>query len=104
MLQSLGIDIAFVQENDPEEDLAHLYLLIDTDLTPEEGSQVSSNAKRYVIREDSNGSPSIWLPLETTLLQEGFEAAWQAGALQYLQNGTIRNGIENGWLTILDVN
>jgi len=104
ILQSLGIDIAFVQENDPEEELAHLYLMINTDLGPEQGFQISSNEKRYVIRENPGGTSSIWLPLETTLLQDGFEAAWEAGALQYLQNGTIRNGIENGWLTILDVN
>jgi len=104
VLQSLGIDIAFVQVQDPDETLAHIYLLVDTGLAPQNASQISSNEKRYIVRENPNGSSSIWLPIETTLLREGFNNAWEAGATQYLQDGIIKQGVDNGWVSIFDVN
>ena len=30
-------------------------------------------------------------------------ALWKAGALQYLQEATVRNGLAEGWVNIIDV-
>lgn len=129
MLQSLGIKTAFVEVRDPEKSLAHLYLMFDSGLTVDQSHRISSNEKRYIIREtylpgsiladnahgddqsdtnfgggnQRNIKQSVWIPVETTLIKRGFEEAWKAGALQYLQEATVRNGLAEGWVNIIDV-
>jgi hypothetical protein len=120
LLESLGIKTAFVQVQDPEKPLAHLYLLFDSGLAAEEAHFISSNEKRYIIRENSELESSIyggsvkpeffqsansaWIPVETTLVNRGFEDAWKSGAVQYLQEARVRNGLAEGWVKIIDVN
>jgi len=102
-LESLGIKSAFVEVIDPEEELAHLFLIFDTDIPADQGYLLSSNEKRYIIREKDNGTKTVWIPVETTLVSSGFENAWKAGALQYLKDGLVKNGIIDGWMKIIDV-
>jgi len=103
LLESLGINTAFIEVQDPQKEIAHLYLIFNSDLSPNQGYMISSNEKRFVIREGSQGQSKIWIPIETTLIEQGFEEAWKAGATAYLQEGVIRNGIEQGWVRIIDV-
>jgi len=103
MLESAGINTAFVEVKDPEQEIAHLYLLFDSDLDPTQGNIISTNEKRYVIREKAVGKQSIWIPIETTLVNIGFDEAWKIGATNYLKEGIIRNGIEEGWMRIIEV-
>ena len=103
MLESVGIQTAFVDVEDPQKDIAHVYLMFDSGLEAHEGGRISSNDKRLVIREDESGQRSIWIPLETTFIAQGFDAAWQAGALQHLQEGILRQGLVQGWVRIIDV-
>ncbi|NOG46422.1 MAG: outer membrane beta-barrel protein [Calditrichaeota bacterium] len=103
MLESIGINTAFIQVKDPSRELAHLLLMFDSGLPPEKGHLISSNEKRFVIQNSSSGKSSIWLPIETTLVTLGFDKAWEAGATTYLQDGVIRSGIQNGWFTIISV-
>ena len=103
LLESVGISTAFIDVEDPAKELAHVYLMFDTGLTREDGYLVSPNEKRYVVRGDSSGRRTVWVPLETTLIHEGFDAAWQAGARTYLEEGILRHGIADGWVKIIDV-
>ena len=103
LLESVGIATAFVQVRDPEAELAHLYLLFDAGVGPADGHRVSANPKRYVLRENGDGRAKIWIPVETTRVGEDFEQAWSAGALQYLEAGQLRNGLAEGWVTIIDM-
>lgn len=103
LLESLGINTAFVEVKDPQKEIAHLYLIFDSGLSPELGYLISSNEKRFVIRENAQGQAKIWIPVETTLIEQGFEESWKAGATTYLQDGIIRNGFEAGWVRIIDV-
>lgn len=77
--------------------------MFDTGLPPEKSSLISSTDKSFVIREKSSDKRTIWIPVETTLVEHGFEVAWNSGALQYLQDGIIRNGISEGWVKIINV-
>ncbi len=97
-LESFGINTAFVEVQDPQKEIAHLYLIFDTDLQANLGQSISTNEKRLVIREGQNGQSKIWIPVETTLIEQGFEEAWKSGAMSFLQEGIIRNGIEEGWV------
>jgi len=103
LFEGVGIGTAFVDVQDPKKDVAHVYLMFDTGLPPEKSSLISSTDKSFVIREKSSGKRTIWIPVETTLVEHGFEVAWNSGALQYLQDGIIRNGISEGWVKIINV-
>ncbi|MFQ5825186.1 MAG: hypothetical protein ACE5JB_14145 [bacterium] len=103
LLESVGINTAFVEVQDPQKELAHLYILFNSAVPYDQGHLISSNEKRYLIRESSVGNKTIWLPIETTLIDRGFEESWKAGALEYLQESKLRNGITEGWVRIIDV-
>jgi hypothetical protein len=103
-LESLGIRTAFVEVRDPNQDIAHLYLLFDTGIPPEEGYRISTNEKRFVTRSGNSRNDTIWLPVETTVIDQGFEKAWEIGALAYLEEGIVRNGLSEGWVRVIDVN
>lgn len=103
-LESLGINTAFVEVKDHQKEIAHLYLMFDSGLQPNQGQLISSNEKRFIIRESATDQTKIWIPVETTLIDRGFEEAWKAGATAYLQEGVIRNGLEEGWVRIIDLN
>lgn len=102
-LESLGINTAFIEVKDPQKEIAHLYLIFDSDLEPSKSQLISTNEKRYIIRENPNGQSKVWIPIETTLIEQGFSEAWKAGAMAYLQEGIIRNGLEEEWVRIIDV-
>ena len=103
LLESLGINTAFVEVRDPEKELAHLYLVFDSGISAEQGVLISSNEKRYLMKNNKIGQQTVWIPVETTLIQEGFEEAWKVGALEYLQEGYIRSGLAEGWVKVIDV-
>jgi hypothetical protein len=103
LLQSLGIETAFIQVRDPEKTMAHLFMMFDTGIPVDGAALISSNEKRYVVRENSNSEKTIWIPVETTLLASGFEQAWQNGALNYLKDAQIKGGLTDGWVQIIDL-
>jgi hypothetical protein len=103
LLESIGIKTTFVDVRDPEKEIAHLYMMYDTGLDPEQGTLISKNEKKYVIRERSPGRKTIWIPVETTLVETGFDQAWNTGATAYIQEGVFRSGIAEGWMRIVDV-
>jgi len=104
LLESIGIQTAFVDVQDPQKEVGHLYLMLDTGIDPAEGELISSNEKKYIIRKQRSGKASIWIPVETTLTAKSFEEAWKTAALSYLQEGVIRGGLTDGWVKIVNVN
>ena len=103
LLGSVGIKTAFVDVADPEKKTAHVYLLVDMDVPPEQGYLISSNSKRYIVRKSVSGKTSCWIPVETTCVNQDFEDAWKTGATQYIQQAEMRNGLADGWVKIFDV-
>ncbi|HNW60314.1 MAG TPA: hypothetical protein PKI62_11605 [bacterium] len=102
-LESAGYATAFVEVRDPGKEMAHLYLLFSTGLGPVSGELISSNEKRYIARTAPGGETLLWIPLECTLLGRSFEESWMTGASQYLDEAVLRNGLAEGWVTIIDV-
>jgi len=103
LFESVGIPAAFVDVKDPKASQAHVYLLFDTGLPPDQGQLLTSNEKRTVVRENATGTATLWIPLETTLVQSGFETAWKQGAIQYTQDGVLRQGLAEGWVKTIDI-
>jgi hypothetical protein len=104
LLQSLGINTAFIQVRDPENSLAHLFMMFDTGIPVENAAAISTNEKRYIVRENSLGTKTGWIPVETTLLAHGFDKAWEKGALNFLKDAKIKGGLADGWVQIIDLN
>ncbi|MBN2104370.1 hypothetical protein JW835_10060 [bacterium] len=103
LLESIGISTAFIDVRDPEISQGHVYLIFDSSVVPEQGSIISSNEKRYLVRKNREGVSTLWIPVETTLIQAGFETAWKAAATQYMEEGVIRQGLDEGWVKIINV-
>ena len=102
MLESAGIQTAFVEVQDPEKQIAHLYLLFNSGLKADEGYLLTDNEKRYILRDNGSGQMMVWIPVETTLVQDGFEQAWTTAAMAWLQESLLRNGLAEEWVQIID--
>jgi hypothetical protein len=104
VLESVGISTAFVDVVPPDDPgNAHVYLMFDTGLEPEYGRLFTENEKRYFIRVNSAGIGTVWIPVETTMLISGFEAAWEKGAAEFLEEARLKDGLTKGWVQIVDV-
>lgn len=103
LLESLGIHTAFVDVQAPQKNFGHLYLMFDAGVEAGAAESISGNPKRYIVRENQRGRQTVWIPIETTLMAQGFEEAWKAGALEYLQEGVLRNGLQEGWVKVIEV-
>lgn len=104
MVASIGIASAFVDVVPPDEPFnAHVYLLVDSGIPPERADLISTNPKRYIIRRNEFGRQTVWIPLETTAIRDGFQTAWEIGAESYYNEGIIQGGIINGWVRIVDI-
>ncbi len=104
LLASVGISTAFVDVVPPgNEDEAHIYLMFDTGVSAASAHLVSSNPKRYVVRRDFKGRETVWIPIESTMMTEGFERAWEVGAQTYFQDVETGSGLTSGWVRVVDV-
>lgn len=104
LLMSVGISTAFIdvlpQDTTGE---AHLYLMFDTGIAPHNAQIVSENTKRYIIRRGEKNVETVWIPVETTLLTNGFSEAWNTGAEQFYRDAEVGLGTIKGWIKIVDV-
>jgi hypothetical protein len=104
LLNSVGISTAFIDVIPPEDSSrSHIYLMFDTSLDPKYGNAISSNAKRYIVRKNPKGVETVWIPIETTVITRGFEAAWSQGAQQYFDDVEVGLGLIKGRVKIVDV-
>jgi len=50
------------------------------------------------------GVETIWIPVETTIINRGFDEAWSSGAQDYFDDVELGLGLARGWVRIVDVN
>lgn len=74
-LENIGIRTKFIGTSD------HIFIMFDTELVPKNGYLLSMNEKEYVVLEGT-----VWMPLETTMINEPFTKAWRTGADEYYKN------------------
>ena len=104
LLSSIGISTAFVDVVPPDRpDQSHVYLLFDSGVEAQRAEIISRNPKRYVVRKNDKGNETAWIPIETTVVQHGFEEAWSGGAKEYFTDAEVNLGLVKGWMTVVDV-
>jgi tetratricopeptide (TPR) repeat protein len=76
LLESVGIQTAFITIP------GHIYLAFRLDVDEQEAVRSFARAQDLIVREDG----SVWLPVEATVLDQGFMQAWAIGAQQWRQH------------------
>ena len=71
-LHAIGLDAAFITIP------GHIYVAVNTGLTPQEARREFSRLDDLVFQDDT-----VWIPVEVTILSEGFLRAWEQGAKQW---------------------
>jgi tetratricopeptide (TPR) repeat protein len=72
MLESVGIETAFITIP------GHIYMAFSLGISQEEAGQQFANLGDYIFREGKT-----WVPLEITMVPEGFLKAWKEGAREW---------------------
>jgi len=104
LLMSIGIQTAFIDVIPPDKpENSHIYMMFDTGIPVKDAALVSENQKRYVIRKNENGNETVWIPIETTVTQKGFDEAWNKGAEEYFNDAEVNFGLVRGWMHIVDL-
>ncbi|MCK6542570.1 hypothetical protein L6Q79_07790 [bacterium] len=82
--------------------IGHVFLLVDTSIPVNAVDQLGLSEFEYVARPDKTGRVTIWLPLETTVINGGFEHAHREGVRQYYDEVIQKNGVVHGTVHVYD--
>lgn len=72
MLESVGVRTAFITVP------GHIFMALRLEMSEREAQQTFSRLDDLIFRDDG-----VWIPIETTILDEGFVRAWATGAQQW---------------------
>ncbi|MCX6134961.1 MAG: hypothetical protein NTU47_14205 [Ignavibacteriales bacterium] len=104
LLSSVGISTAFIDVVPPQRmDEAHIFMMFDTGVPAAQAKLISDNPKRYVVRKNERGEETVWVPVETTAITEGFQRAWEVGAKEYFDSVEVGLGVVRGWVRLVDL-
>lgn len=113
-LMSVGYNCAVVdiRPNMPENmqaptaqagSIGHVFLLVDTGIPVTQTGQTGFGEFQFVTRRNKLGEFTIWIPIETTVLSEGFKKAFSEGVRHYYDEVIVNNGVEKGHVQIYDL-
>jgi hypothetical protein len=77
LLESVGIEAAFVTAP------GHIYVAFNLGMRPEEAAELFDNASELIFRGDET-----WVPVEITLVRDGFLRAWQVAAREWRETSS----------------
>ncbi len=86
-LENLGIRTMLIGTAD------HIFIMFDTGVNKKNASRVSLNERDYVVRDNT-----VWIPLETTIINKSFSESWSMGA-----DGYYKTVEAKGKLEVIDV-
>ena len=81
MLEAVSVETAFVTTP------GHIYLAFSLGLNESQAKKIFSNTENLIIVDDR-----AWLPVETTLINEGFLKAWESGAKEWREAASHNSG------------
>ena len=88
LMQAVGVNAAFITV--PE----HIFAAFQLQMSVSEARSTFTNLDQLIFRDDT-----VWVPVETTVLSDGFVAAWAAGAHEW--NADSANGTAD-FFTVAD--
>jgi tetratricopeptide (TPR) repeat protein len=96
MLEAISIGSAFLLTP------GHIFVAFDLGMTAEDAAKVFSSTKDLIVM---NGD--VWVPVEVTMVQDGFRTAWQTAAREWrdasAQNAATFIAVRDAWSTFLPV-
>ncbi len=101
LLESVGIETALVDYK-AVEGLRHVNVLVNTRLKPGEAYLITENDTKYFIRKNETGQDEIWIPVETTSLND-FNTAWNIGVEKFNREAIQELGIAKRTVEIIDI-
>ncbi len=78
LLESIGIETAFITGP------GHIYSAFRLKLTPEEANSAFLRPEDLIIIDNT-----VWVPIEITMVQNGFLDAWQTGAKEWREDSSM---------------
>jgi hypothetical protein len=72
LLESVGVSTAYITTP------GHIFAAFDLGMSPETASKSFAKAEDLIIRDGV-----VWVPVETTMVDEGFTKAWQTAAVEW---------------------
>lgn len=82
--------------------IGHVFLLVDTGILANAIDQLGLSEFEYIVRPDKTGRMTVWLPLETTVVNRGFDDAHREGVRQYYDEVVQKNGVVHGTVHVYD--
>lgn len=83
--------------------IGHVFLLVDTQIPVVQAGNTGLGEFQFVTRRNKTGEFTIWIPIETTVLSEGFKKAFTEGVRQYYDEVIVNSGVEKGHVQIYDL-
>lgn len=97
MLGSVGIDFAIIDVKEMRQNYeSHVYILFDSGIEKKYAQNITENEKKYVVMKNKNRLETLWIPVETTLVRENFDKAWEVGAEQFFNDFEVNLGQAKG--------
>ena len=81
LLEAVGIQTAFITAP------GHIYMAFNLEMSETEAQQLFADTGELIIHEQS-----VWLPVEVTLVREGFLKSWQIGAKEWRETSLSGTG------------
>ena len=96
LLQSVNVEAAFITIP------GHIYTAFALSLTPEEAERTFAGVDRFIVVDGR-----AWIPVEATIMNEGFLQAWEVGIRQWREHEPNGNAgffpVESAWQTFAPV-
>ncbi len=77
LLESVNIKTAFITIP------GHIYMAFSLGLNERDAKREFTHTDDFIFRSDEEGFTEAWVPVEITLVTDGFTEAWQTGARQW---------------------
>jgi transglutaminase-like putative cysteine protease len=103
LLESVGIQAAFVDAIPPQSEEGHVFLLFDSQKRAAEIID-RDNLQRYIVRQNDGGGARLFIPLELTRLEQSFAQSWREALALYQKLAVDEPGLAEGWVKIIDTN
>ncbi|MGO9308360.1 MAG: WD40 repeat domain-containing protein [Spirochaetia bacterium] len=72
LLESVGVDTAYITTP------GHIFTAFKPGISPDTASRLFADPQSFIVQDDT-----VWIPVETTLVDQGFMKAWQTAAVEW---------------------